>query len=82
MTERKPRGAWVPAECGGGYDLRADHPGAELVGWTAAWGEWYAFERLCSAPIATGEADTENARRLAVEEALDAAGVPFDLATP
>ena len=76
---RKPRGAWVPDGMGGGYDLMAD---GHLVGWSCDWGEWNAWRRNSSIVLAEGEDGDEDARRLAVEDALEAAGVAFDVAAP
>ena len=67
----------MPAEVFGGYELMA---GDWLVGWTCTWGDWCAWRRHSSIALAEGEAVDEVDRRLAVEDALDAAGVAFDLA--
>jgi hypothetical protein len=62
---------------GGGFDLMSE---GQLVGWSCAWNEWYAWRRHSSIAIAEGEDGDEDGRRLAVEDALDEADVAFDLA--
>lgn len=77
MTERKPRGAWVWAGASRGCDLYA---AGKLVGWSGPGRSWLIWADGLHPASARGHADTDEARRLAVEDALDEAGVAFDLA--